>query len=885
MSKRQAQGFWLVLAIWLSIQVILAGQPPGSSSGLWVEPQAADAAVELRLKGNVTGGQPLEVRLQRSADLKQWGSFGSKVRLPAGHGADGIKLGEDDDNAGFFRLLTRETAFTATTGADVLGYSSAFEDEIEALGSFSIENFAARHSPAPAYLPGITWNPTNSLYWDAFQRDVVKKNSWGWAIHFEALRFTPEELAVFQTNGFVVSERLGSHSFAETYYQLFVRDLPVFITTDSILHAWHRSFDAVLQQVESQGLKPNLESLLRAMLGQVEVATSTYGSGVLQPSLQDADFLLRVPLSIAFGPGNLRLMGIKDPLNQQDRASSAVSLITAQQPKLYSFFDGKQDSEIVDFSLFTPRGHYTKNGESQAYFQEMIWLGTVDLRVAGNTNYASLRQLGTAIVLNDLLNRSGQRSLWRKLNDFITRFIGPPDSLNFDQLDALLQSAGITNAAQITSLDQLEVIRDRIEKGTLGVQAIQGHGFLGSAGEDQIQLPRSFTFLGQRFTADSWAFNQVVFDRIEEPGSEPPRLVRRRLPYALDVAYSVFANDQVVPDLVANMRNPSGIPFRDGFGYQRNLVAVRNVLDQRPASAWTDNLYNHWLFALRTLSEPTTAPIYPEAMRTHAWAMKTLNTQLASWTQLRHDTTLYAKQSVTPPILCEYPYGYVEPRPAFFAALKSMARFAANNLDSLRDLVGPPPYPLSLNMPAAIDFFIRFGNTCETLETIAKKHLNQQPLAESEVNFLRNTIEKVDTYYGERQYNGWFPELFYWGKNGDGLPFPGSGPFGTGSGKGADHDSDLPDYLVADVHTDGPSEPDGDPGAVLHEAVGKINLLLIAVDNGPDRMVFAGPVMSHYEFTKPYGTRLTDELWRQQIEAGNLPEPPPWTRSYWVRKP
>ena len=80
----------------------------------------------------------------------------------------------------------------------------------------------------------------------------------------------------------------------------------------------------------------------------------------------------------------------------------------------------------------------------------------------------------------------------------------------------------------------------------------------------------------------------------------------------------------------------------------------------------------------------------------------------------------------------------------------------------------------------------------------------------------------------------------------------------------------IADYLVADVHTDGPSEPDGDPGAVLHEAVGRIHLLLIAVDNGPDRMVFAGPVLSHYEFTKPYGTRLTDELWRQKIGRAHV---------------
>jgi len=42
-------------------------------------------------------------------------------------------------------------------------------------------------------------------------------------------------LATFRTNGFVVSERLSDKSFGDIYYNIFVRDLPVFITTDSIL--------------------------------------------------------------------------------------------------------------------------------------------------------------------------------------------------------------------------------------------------------------------------------------------------------------------------------------------------------------------------------------------------------------------------------------------------------------------------------------------------------------------------------------------------------------------------------------------------------------------------------------------------------------------------
>ena len=42
--------------------------------------------------------------------------------------------------------------------------------------------------------------------------------------------------------------------------------------------------------------------------------------------------------------------------------------------------------------------------------------------------------------------------------------------------------------------------------------------------------------------------------------------------------------------------------------------------------------------------------------------MKTLTTQLASWTHLRHDTLLYVKQSYSARTACVYPAGYVEPR-------------------------------------------------------------------------------------------------------------------------------------------------------------------------------------------------------------------------------
>lgn len=72
-------------------------------------------------------------------------------------------------------------------------------------------------------------------------------------------RLNDAELALFLKNGFVVSPRLGSvnapnilglntggyqirSTFADVFYRVFNDDLPVFISADSALHAWHYSF-------------------------------------------------------------------------------------------------------------------------------------------------------------------------------------------------------------------------------------------------------------------------------------------------------------------------------------------------------------------------------------------------------------------------------------------------------------------------------------------------------------------------------------------------------------------------------------------------------------------------------------------------------------------
>jgi hypothetical protein len=63
-------------------------------------------------------------------------------------------------------------------------------------------------------------------------------------------------------------------------------------------------------------------------------------------------------------------------------------------------------------------------------------------------------------------------------------------------------------------------------------------------------------------------------------------------------------------------------------------------------------------------------------------------------------------------------------------------------------------------------------------------------------------------------------------------------------------------------------------------------MLMIAVDCGPgDVAVYAGPVLSHYEFELGPTTRMTDSQWKDQVRVGALPPQPEWTRAYLVPKP
>jgi hypothetical protein len=739
---------------------------------------------------------------------------------------------------------------------DPLDFSRQFAEKLAAIGQVSPDEFARRH-PAPPVLRGLDWDPAGARYWDLIQADPASyRPNPGPAAHFGPrmdFRLNPEELDLFHKNGFVVSERLGARSFGDLFYWIYSRDLPVFISSDAILHAWHRSYDDLLKEIEESSLAPTLQRILAGMAEALAQSKGRYPA-VLRPSVGDADLFLAVGQSL--------LSGATVPCVLQDdgRLGSVLGAVGELRTARISLFGRPRDE---DFSQYKPRGHYTKSETLRRYFQATMWCGRTDLRVAGAGGEGSPRELGTALILRDLIVRSGRIDEWRAYDALLQGLVGRADSMTFDRLGEILDQASLRFPRDFADGKSLENLQASIVAFGAGKQAIRSHLYASSPdGPDQAELPVSFTVLGQRFIPDSWALAKVVADEIFWDGKK----VQRRVPSGLDVAFAVLGNNQAVPMLVERMTTASGRKFRDGLNYQHNLAAVRAVFDDRPIDFWDESLYNLWLRCLRELSAPTTDATFPDAMRTRAWAEKTLNTQLASWTELRHDTILYAKQSSSMMASCDYPAGYVEPRPEFWRSFQQMAERGARLMEEI-SLPGDSTASPVRNGSGRVAFLRNFATQLSILTGIAEKELAQQVLSQEETRFLRDVVE-IEESSGPARFRGWYPGLFY-GKPGDCREY---------------------DALIADVHTDPDSRfpvdsgqgVEVDPGCIVEEGVGRVDLLVGAFNCGLDRAVYLGPVLSHYEFESPVDTRLNDEEWKETLSKGSAPARPDWTRSYLI---
>ncbi len=670
---------------------------------------------------------------------------------------------------------------------------------------------------------------------------------WESALYHDSIEIkfglTDDEKALIKQQGFVVTERLRKPSFHEQFADIWHKDLPVFLSVDAILHAFHASYNQILIDVEVGYLIPQLQQLLQEIHQTLPTIEARYkDQRDMHTMLKDVDVYVTVARKL-FDP-NIQPYYTSN----QDTVDTLLRFINREQLQKYALFS--DHCRTIDFSQFKPRGHYTSetHPELAHYFRAMMWLGRIEFYLIAPRQYEDeqtlkdiQRQIIDACLIEELVEMADVRSAYEQIEQVLTFFVGEQDNVTLNHLSSLRETLDITEADQLLDTSRVKQLQDTLSIRDYAFQRILSHILMSDPmSPEQIRPASSFMLFGQRFVIDSYVTGSVVFDNI----LYEKKKVCRLFPSTLDVLFAL-GNDAAAQLLREELEQ---------YHYAPNLAALRYLIDSYPSGFWQGTLYNQWLNVIRTLNPEPGRETLPAFMQTAAWWQQKMNSQLASWTELRHDNLLYAKQSYTGGIICSFPYVFVEPNPEFFETFGELARTAKETFASL-------PIDDEYNKQMIHAYLDHFQSVCEQLATIARKELQQQRLTQDEQTFLKQLIRNSSVC--GPPFEGWYSRLFYKESYVD----------------WAEENSLNVDYLVADYHTT-PTDCGGAMmGWVMHAGTGGMDMMIAPVSM-PDgnTLAFVGPVMSYYEHTTTNFLRLTDEEWQSQYLQQTMR--PDWVNLY-----
>ncbi len=677
-----------------------------------------------------------------------------------------------------------------------------------------------------------------------------------------------DALRLLEKNGFVV---IGNpfnpkeEYITKPYKTLKKKEIPVFITSDSLLHLYHIQFDETLRQIEEREFYDKIWEISEELLNDSIEDYNNYDGDLKEASRRNVAYFA-VGLSL-LQPKEEQLCTdewkCEDPgfasayFNQEDLEKyrfEVPDLVQSDVEKELALIDkhaGFSKSPIFvykeDYSQYVPRGHYTRSEKLKNYFKAFMWYGRMSFLLKGgcpdclvSTEDAKLQTIGACLTASEFAESQELKDKWDRIYSVTSFYVGLSDDLGpyeyMEALDSVFKGKFEPNELTDENIGKLkaklaEYSAPRIYGGT--GDCVIPPPFTPEQADQCLENTKGFRLMGQRFIPDSYMFSNLVGAYTDVYlGDREPR------PFTFVISGAGrpirgFPRGLDVMALLGSDRARKLLDELDDSNYKKYDKAYKELEDEFDSfneSEWNKNLYWSWLFALKPLLKEYGTG-YPTFMQTEAWQDKELTTALASWTELRHDTILYAKQSYTmmetgiPVPTPEKPVvGYVEPVPEFYNRLLALTRMTATGLDEMNVLDSTSKYRLE-----------NLERILERLVALSEKELENEELTEEDYEFIKSFGDELNEVISEVDEKA------------------------------------KRTTIIADVHTD------GNTGQVLEEGVGYVDLVVVAYKVPDGRILIgAGPVMSYYEFKQPMAERLTDEKWREMLGS----EPPERTEWY-----
>lgn len=624
-------------------------------------------------------------------------------------------------------------------------------------------------------------------------------------------------------NNFVVCDGTWSEFF-DLYEQNRYLQVPVFVTTDSMMHTYHLYFALLQKNTESHYLT-DLTGKFSSRMYEDSLAQYQELAGT-----EWEDAALK---NVAFFAVGAELMGqeVADlPTGAKTIAGQEQQLILDAQ----SVEESPLTGDLEDYSQYKPRGYYEGNEELEQYFRAMMWYGR---RNFAQTNETQNRE---ALLMTLALQEDSEaQEAWNAVYSITSFFAGASDDAGYQEYAPIIEEV----YGKDVTLEKLVGDDKSFEKyvkliQTLDPPAINSEVFADDEGEtDKTQLAKGFRFMGQRFSLDEAVFTQLCYSKVKEN----PEGEKRMLPDALDVP-AAMGSDKAVELLQEN----GAFTYA---GYEENLEKVQTKIQEKPDSFWNASLYANWLYTLNPLLEER-GEGYPSFMTNEEWQKKNLEGFLGSWTELKHDTVLYSKQFVAEMGGGDEEVddrGYVEPMPELYHRLRVLTQKTAYGLEKFGVINDTDKENLA-----------RLEELADQLTTISIKELTNEPLTEAEFELIRSYGGNLEHFWAEAVKE-------------------------QSESESRPYSSEFPAALVVDVATD----PNGTVleeaiGGIseIYVVVPVDGKLRIAKGGVFTYYQFEQPLsdrMTDSQWRQKLGLELTDDM--QYIRDDSL-EQPQWTQSY-----
>lgn len=633
----------------------------------------------------------------------------------------------------------------------------------------------------------------------------------------------------------------------------------VLVTPDIALHAYHKFFEMTLEELEKKELAELLGQFLDSLWDNLATQAK---SG--QPTIRARAQVLLAQLAVARtlfdtknspkpsyfdSPEDEEKYSAKDekadtidwakknfkkysPVLSADLAKKTLEelelIYKAEQIKPSPLFGEYKDDEKADYTQYTPRSHYSKTSRLRSYFRTMMYLGRNSIFFKKDLGIGDAQLIASQFTVTPK-GKAAPIEPWKKIMEITGFYAGKSDDITHAEWMEVLGKIGDPS---------VENIRKNIKSFRLPrilSSVVVSNDMGGKTKDDLLRESLGFRIFGQRFTYDAWILNQLT------SGQEQSEARLPSLPSALYVP-TVFGDARAKEHIETILTKERGLSVKDLPGFFGKLDEVAGTVSKEllapTAAERFSSMGAAWLDLLSTLTNAYGTG-YPRYMQVVSFLDKQIQTFLGSYTELKHDTLLYAKQSYAelggggaedtakPPIA----KGLVEPNVLFWRKLENLVNytqqlFEKNNL---------------FQDHSAAERLTEFSGIVESLKILAEKELKGEPLTEEE-------YEKIRTL-----------RLAFMGD-----PFDSAEQADETTGRVA---------LVADIHTDAVG------GDILYEATGEPYLMLTLVANEGSPRVVIGVVFNHYEFTAPLGgKRVTDEDWKEKVYEKPEDVPP---KNFW----